>query len=469
MVGTATATLVGTGTPTATGSATGTPTATATPASQPSGSTDKTSANAPGVIISGTTTVVAYVPFGNDATNTHGVAQVTIEPSSASAAPVLATDRVNSCTPANSGEVVCSGQAGDFNLITGAGTVTSIPAGNVTNNYAGGDCQGCGAEVDNGLGTKGLGIMSTGNGFTTLDLSATSPVPSAFFGAPYQQAGAPTGNEPVGVNFGYDPINHKILNANYQVTNTTTFTSSPPDFQIFDISTPTTPVGYDLSNAATFFASSAACGSNTPSTQLPETSAIDTGTQIAYVTFHTPSACFNSPPNDIALFDLKQATFASSTHSWSTTGEAIQTLTGIGLNGIDPISIQSSNHVAIVSGGSNAFGALALPATSGTGTPAIPDWVGANMPNDPSGAAWVGWPVPDGLATYISPASSKPMGLMMNVGSGTGPTFLAIVDLQALLNTTTTKRDPVNTHHVDSTVDGQALITNGIVKFVRVQ
>jgi hypothetical protein len=57
----------------------------------------------------------------------------------------------------------------------------------------------------------------------------------------------------------------------------------------------------------------------------------------------------------------------------------------------------------------------------------------------------------------------------MNVGSGTGPTFLAIVDLQALLNTTTTKRDPINAHHVDSTVDGQALITNGIVKFVRVQ
>ena len=468
MAGTATATMVGsaTATSTATGSATGTPTASPTATAQPAGMTDKTSANAPGVIITGNT-VVAYVPFGNNASNVHGVGQVTIEPSSASAAPVIATDRVNSCTPAKTGTVVCSGQAGDIDLIVN-GAVTMIPAGTVTNQYAGGDCAGCGAEVDDMLGSKGTGIISTGNGFTTLDLSAANPAPSAFFGAPYQ-SGTPSGNEPVGVNFGYDPVNHRILNANYQVTNLSTFASSPPDFQIFDITNPASPVGYDLSNAATFFASSATCGSGTPSTQLPETSAIDTSTQIAYVTFHTPSACFGSPPNDIALFDLTQASFNAGTHLWSTTGEAIQALTGIGLNGIDPISIQSSNHLAIVSGGSTAFGALALPATSGTGNPAIVDWVGANMPNDPNGAAWVGWPTPDGLATYVSPTSSKPMGVMMNVGAGSGPTFLAIVDLQALLNTATTKRDPVNTHHVDSSVDGQALITNGIVKFVRIQ
>ena len=468
MIGTATATMVGTATATATGTAQGTPTATATPAAQASGTTDKTSANAPGVIISGNTTVVAYVPFGSDnATGqTHGTAQVVVEPSSTTAGAFIATDRVNSCTPAKTGTVVCSGQGGDIDLITGAGAVTLIPAASITNEYAGGDCQGCGAEVDDTLGTQGLGIISTGNGFTTIDLSKANPAPSAFFGFPFQQAGAPSGNEPVGVNFGYDLAHHLILNANYEVTNTTTFTSTPPDFQIFDITNPSSPIAYDLSNAATFFASSAPCGSGTPSTMLPETSAIDEVSQIAYVTFHTPSACFSAPANDIALFDMKQATFTASSNSWSTAGEAIQSLTGIGLNGIDPISIQSTNHVAIVAGGSSGFGALSLPATSGTGTPVIPDWVGANMPNDPNGNAWVGWPQPDGLATYISPSTNKPMGLWMNVGSGTGPTFLAIVDLQALL---AQPRASTNSHAVNGPNDGPALVTSGVVRFVRVQ
>jgi hypothetical protein len=208
--------------------------------------------------------------------------------------------------------------------------------------------------------------------------------------------------------------------------------------------------------------------STVPSDGLPETAAIDTSTNIVYVTFHTPSACFNNPPNDIALFDMNQSAFnlgvSDTTHTWDSSGKNIQTLTGISnLNGIDPISVESTNHLALVSGGSPPFGVLQLPSTSGSGVPAISDWVVASMPNDPNGATWNGWPNPNGLATYVSPNTLKPMGVMMNSGTGAGPTFLAIVDLNALLAAT---RDLSNSHRIDGTIN---LVTAGIVRFVKVQ
>jgi hypothetical protein len=306
-----------------------------------------------------------------------------------------------------------------------------------------------------------LGIIATGNGFFTLNLAnnALSPV------IPTNSTNA---DEAVGVNFGYDMANKRILSANYTVNPAQNFASSPPHFQIINISNPASPQTYELtSDQAFFMQGSHVCGTtNFPSDIFPETSAIDTVTNIVYVTFHTPSACFSSPPNDIALFDMNQSAFneIGNTNIWDSAGKTIQTLTGIGnLNGIDPISIESANHLALVGGSSPPFGVLQLPATSGTGIPAITDWVVASMPNDPSGAAWNGWEEPNGLATYVSPNTLKPMGVMMNSGTGAGPTYLAIVDLNALL---LVQRDMNNNHVVAGTPNLQTL---GIVSFVKVQ
>jgi hypothetical protein len=204
---------------------------------------------------------------------------------------------------------------------------------------------------------------------------------------------------------------------------------------------------------------------------LPDTTAIDTSTNIAYVTFHTPPQCFTKPIEDIALFDLRQATFTTTgaVGGWTTPGKQIQTLSNLTFGGITAISVVSGAHLAIISGqfSSNLVGALSLPASSGSGTPAIADWVQAQMPNDPSGNPWLDWHAPSGLGSYTSPNNGKAYGVTMNFGKNSsgspiGPTYLAIVDLQALLNA---PRDSTK-HVVASSVN---LVTSGIVRFVQVQ
>ena len=209
---------------------------------------------------------------------------------------------------------------------------------------------------------------------------------------------------------------------------------------------------------------------------LPETSAVDEGTNIAYVSFHTPAQCVMTPPNAIALFDMNQATFTpgsgGASGTWDTAGKQVQLLTDLDLNGVDPISVESASHVAIVGSGSQLFGALQLPVTSGSGTPAISDWVSANMPNDPAGNPWNGWSMPNGLATYLSPNTNKPMGILLNSLRGNGGNrigagpYLAVVDINALL---ALPRESAGGHQVAAANDGQALVTSNVVRFVPLQ
>ena len=451
---------------------TATPTAAPTPAPGPV-STDKNSSNAPGVTISGTT-VTVYVPLGSDSDATHGAVQVVVENGGGPlpGPSLIATNRVNSCTPSSSGEIVCSGQGGSVNLIpAGGGTPIILPlsAGAIPDiNYAAGDCMGCGAMVDDLLSPP-LGIISSGLGFVPIDLSAGAVLnPIATSGVHADEA--------VAQDFGYDMAHHLILSANYTVDPTAGFASTPAHFQIVNISDPANPVIYELLNDKTVLNNNGrTCtgnGGTTNSDMFPDTTALDTSTDIAYVSFHTPSDCFSAPPNDIAMFDLSQATFTAGTpNTWTTPSMAIQPITGIAINGIDPISVEAVHHLALVGAGDNNFGVLQLPSSSGTGTtPSISDWVNAEMPNDPNGALWTGLTDPAGLATYVSPNTGKVMGVLMNnpkaAGVFTGPTFVAIVDMDDLLNPTVTTRDPSNSHKVDSSVN---LLTSNIVRFVPLQ
>jgi hypothetical protein len=424
---------------------------------------DRTSSNAPGVVISGTN-VNALVPFGSDDSSPVNAANVEIESASGtlSAPIIITTDRVNSCAQfASTGAAMCSGQSGTADFLASGATASTIVSDGVSGSveYTGGDCAGCGVAVDDFLAT---GILASAGGYQLLNPSSDS------VGAPI-----PGNNEPVGVDFGYDPVGHRILSGNYQVTNPSTFASSPPHFEIFNLYRSSNEVFDLLSDAAFFEPSGRTCtGSGTSDSDiLPDTTAIDTATDIAYVTFHTPAVCFTNPIEDIALFDLSQATFTTSgaVGGWTTPGKQIQTLSNLTFGGITAISVVSGAHVAIISGefSSNLVGALKLPATSGSGVPAIADWVEAQMPNDPSGAAWLNWHQPSGLGSYTSPNNGKAYGVMMNFGEDMnsnpiGPTYLAIVDIQALLNA---PRDSTN-HVVASSVN---LVTSGIVRFVEVQ
>ena len=94
------------------------------------------------------------------------------------------------------------------------------------------------------------------------------------------------------------------------------------------------------------------------------------------------------------------------------------------------------------------------------------------MPNDPNNVAWAGWHQPNGLATYVSPNTGKVMGILMNNpqlnGLFTGSSYLAIVNMDDLLNPALIARDPSpsNGHKADGSVD---LVGSGIVRFVKVQ
>jgi len=197
-------------------------------------------------------------------------------------------------------------------------------------------------------------------------------------------------------------------------------------------------VVYDLTNDLNIFENNnRTCGSSmSPSDDLPDTTAYDSSTQIAYVSFHTKSTCFNSPADDIAMFDMSQATFNATTHQWTTPSFLIQSITGTALNGIDSISVESKNHLAMVTAGDNNIGVLQLPTASGgnSASLAVTDWVNALMPMDPDGVAWNGWGEPDGVATYVSPNTGKVIGVLMNnPAGGGGSTYLALIDMNALL------------------------------------
>jgi hypothetical protein len=425
---------------------------------------DRTSANAPGVAISGTN-VTALVPFGSDDTSVAGAASVPIESASGSLPALVSinTDRVNSCAQfANNGAAICSGQPGTVDFLTSDATSSTVVSeglsmpGIVNED---GSCAGCGIAADDFLGT---GILASSGGY-----QLANPLNDSV-GAPIAGNG-----EPVAVDFGYDPIGHRILSANYQLTTNVITPSTPPHFEIFNLFRSSREIFELLNDSAFFTPPGRTCTGTATSNRdiLPDTTAIDTSTNIAYVTFHSPPQCFTKPIEDVALFDLSQATFTTTgaVGGWTTPGKQIQTLTNLTLGGITAISVVSGAHLAIISGqfSSNLLGALQLPATSGSGQPAIADWVQVQMPNDPSGNPWLDWHAPSGLGSYTSPNNGRAYGVMMNFGKNSsgnpiGPTYLAIVDLQALLNA---PRD--STKHVVTT--SVNLTASGIVRFVAVQ
>jgi hypothetical protein len=67
----------------------------------------------------------------------------------------------------------------------------------------------------------------------------------------------------------------------------------------------------------------------------------------------------------------------------------------------------------------------------------VVDWVSFTVPNDPTGAPWSEGFDPHTVTSYVSPNSGKALAVLGNfsfTGTTSGPTFLAIVDLQGLLN-----------------------------------
>lgn len=418
-----------------------------------------TTSNAPGVLINGTD-VSLFVPYSTDNSLRMGAVVKVIE--SAPGAPAtktgsLKTGYVNSCaaSPATS-IAVCSGLFGSSYIIRPPNNKVGGFKTGVTKliHFTGGDCANCGVVIDD---ANGIAIISTSKGYLPVNLS-----PLAFFPI------VSTNGEAISGNFGYDPHDQYILSPNYQILNLKHFQSGTPHYQIIKTSDGS---AFDLSDNDAFFNSTGNCTTTTGGSNqrdaLPDSGAYDITTGIAYGTFRSPSDCVG--PNtveDLALFDLTQASFNTNAGTWSTAGKQVQTLSEMTnlSNGITGIAIVPGQSLAIVadrrehSGGGGGFGALSLPTTSGSGVPSIQDWVQANMPNDPSGKPWAMSFMPNGLTAYASPNNGKGMGVIINRTR----TYAAVVDIAALLGAS---RQNGTMHTLSSSVN----LVPAIVRFVDIR
>jgi hypothetical protein len=430
-----------------------------------------TTANGPAVLIDGTSAYL-FVPDSTDNSLRMGTMLKQIEPAPAplASAPktvVLKTGYTNSCagSPANN-EVVCSnlfGSASVVGVISGLGStgfkVTGFKTG-VTKriHFTGGDCANCGVAIDDSLTGGPTAFIATSVGYLPVQLSPLT-----------RESIIPTNGEAISGQFGYDPINHRILSPNYALLNLKHFNSGPPHYQIIDVGT---RAAFDLSDEGTFFNVNGTCktvsGGTTQRDALPDSGAYDVRTGIAYGTFRSPSDCITADTvEDIALFDLTQASFDSSNGTWSDSGKQIQSLSEMTdlSNGITGIAIVPGQSLAIVadrreaSGGGGGFGALSLPTTSGSGVPAIQDWVQAELPSDPSGKPWLMSYMPNGLTAYVSPNDGNGYGVIINRTR----TYAAVIDIAELL---AASRQTGTMHTLSSSVN---LVTSGIVRFVDIR
>jgi hypothetical protein len=136
-----------------------------------------------------------------------------------------------------------------------------------------------------------------------------------------------------------------------------------------------------------------------------------------------------SNPSKVFIADLSKATFTAGTPGTWTAPSQVQSLSESSLSaGASAIAVAQGTHIGIVSGefGGSAITAIKLPATSGSGTPAIVDWVTCNIPSFSNGLD------PHTVTAYQSPNGAK--GAIALLANG-GATALAVVDLTKMLNT----------------------------------
>jgi hypothetical protein len=384
-----------TGTPSATTTATSTATPTATPTMAPNACLPSSSF---GVLVQGTN-ATAYVPLGNWGSETTGVVVVPIETNSGigtggSPTQISTPNVVNSCSSNSAtGQTICAANNTDVYLINGTTLTNTFTSGATsTQGFSGGSCETCGVVADSSTNKALLTIgLATGGpgGYQFLDLGVSPPA----FETPI-----PAGDD-TSEDVSIDPTRKLILSpnegGNYQIVNIGG--SSPVIF-------------------------------NNAVTGSPEfdSAAEDCTTGIALATDEETSNLF--------FADLTQATFTpGSPGTWSAPSQLENFPEFDGFSaGTDGIAVAPGTHLAIVTGefGGNLEGVVELPSTSGTGTPGAVDWVAFTVPNDPSGNTWNQGFDPHTVTSYVSPNTNKALGVLGNDSN----TFLAIVDLQGLLN-----------------------------------
>jgi hypothetical protein len=375
------------------GHRTTTPTSTPTPA--PNACLPSSSL---GVLVQ-TTNATVYAPQGRWGSGTAAVKVVPIETSGGigtGAAPttVVTGSVPNSCScNSNTGTTVCTGNNTDVFLINGTTLSSTLTSGaTASERFSGGACMNCGVVVDSTTNKAliALGLDTTGTGgYQFLDLAGNT------FESPIAAGGLTSEDASI------DPVRHLVLSPNEQ-----------GNYQIVNVTT-ATPAIFNNTGFATAGA--------------PDSAAEDCTTGIALSTLEGSTSLY--------IADLTQAVFTPGTPgTWTDTASQTQNFPefegfAAGTNGI---AIAPGTQLGIVTGefGGNQEGVIRLPATSGTGTPAVVDWVSFLVPNLPSEAVWEEGFDPHTVTAYVSPNSKKAFGVLENGDFS----FLAVVDLQGLLS-----------------------------------
>jgi hypothetical protein len=361
--------------------------------------------------------VTSYVPNGAWSDPTTGLQMVPLE-GGGSPVPVVTPNTVNSCSSnSTTGQTVCTANNTDVYLLTGSTLNTTLTSGaDAASSFSGGSCYNCGVAINNATNhavlTIGLSTSPSLSGLQFLDLGTNT------FQAPiiaYNQ---------IAEDISWDPNRNLIL--------------SPNEFGVFDVFQSTGTLG-EFSSLI----------SGNP---IMDSAAEDctTGIALASVEF--------SP--QIYVTDLSQAKYTPGLPgTWTGVGQ-MQTFpefAGFGA-GASGMAIAPGTHLGIVSDefGGNQFGVFMLPSTSGSGLPSILDYAEAALPNTPDGLAWAHGLDPHTVTAYQSPNDGKAYAVLANIPP---PTYLAVVDIQAMLNA---PRLP-GTHYVDPAYD---MIANKVIRYV---
>jgi hypothetical protein len=352
-------------------------------------------------------TVTAYIPHGSWSVSTTGIGVVNIE-GPAGSATISTANAVNACSSNSiTAETVCTANNTDVYLITGTTLNHTLTSGATTfASFSGGSCENCGVAIDGGNNTayieEGLTAASSGQGVQPLNLATNK------FGTAFPM------HFNVSENIAIDPFLNYVLSpgedANY------TLLGIAPDGSISGEFGKSAFDGFgDLDSAAE-----------------------DCTTGIALAA--------NEFTSDIFLEDLTQASFTPGTPGSYTAPGQFVTLSGSFAAGTSGISVApGSTHLGVVTGefGGNAFAALQLPSTSGSGIPVLVDYAYTFIPGNPAGGSCGFFNAgldPHTLTAYTSPNNGKAYAVFVNDAA----TCLVRVDLGAVL---AAPRDP-GTHTV---------------------
>jgi hypothetical protein len=334
--------------------------------------------------------VVAYIPKGAWSTQATGVSAINVEGSGVTPVKISTPNVVNSCASNPlTGQTVCTANNTDVYLISGTtlgSTLTSGGSGSIS--FSGGSCTNCGVAIDASHNRAAIGLSVAGApGFQFLSLG-TSPS----FEPPFASPAGAISEDPL-----LDPERNLVLSA-----------TESNDFEIVDAAPGATPAFFEHTNIA---------GGGELDSTAEECS---TGIALAPSEFASPSSVF--------IADLTQATFTpgSPAGTWTAPSQ-VQSLAGSVLSaGASGSAIAQDTHTGVLAGefGGDALTAIALPTTSGSGTPAISNWMTCHI-----GGGFANGLDPHTVTAYQSPNTGDAIALLANQGA----TMVAVVDLTQML------------------------------------